>query len=58
MGKYGEPILDDSNSLIGYKLNDEELAIVTSYYNQDNQLCNKVSVKDINSPNESEALIT
>lgn len=58
MDKFGDPILDDSNSLIGYKLNDEELAIVTSYYNPDNQLCNKVSVKDINSPNESEALIT
>lgn len=51
MNDYGDPIYDKSNNLIGYKLNETEFATITSYYNKDNLLCNKVSIRDFSDLN-------
>ena len=45
---YGEPLLDDQNNLIGYKLNSTEYAKVNKYYNKNNIICNEVSIRDFN----------
>jgi len=61
MSNYGEPLLDKDSNLIGYKLNDYEFASVTTYYNADYKLCNKVSIRgldEINKPTQTEALDT
>src|SRR5258706_191861 len=47
MNNYGEPIYDQNNNLKGYKINDTEFASVYIYYNKDNLLCNKVTIKEI-----------
>lgn len=47
MSNYGELILDKNNKLIGYKLNEREFFSVVTYFNRDNLLCCRVSVKDI-----------
>jgi len=44
MDYYGEPVYDKNKNLIGYKLSDDEYATIKTYYNDDNLLCNKVSV--------------
>jgi len=50
---YGEPIYDQNNKLLGYKINDNEYALVlATYFNRDNFLCNSVSVRDITQINE------
>lgn len=46
MGNYGEPILDKKDNLIGYKINETEYASVEIYYNDNNLLCNKISIKE------------
>lgn len=45
MDNYGEPILNKNNNLIGYKLNGKEYALIKTYYNADNLLCNKIFVQ-------------
>ena len=49
MDNYGTPVLDKNNSLIGYKINEFEYISLITYYNENNLLCNKVSIKDFNS---------
>jgi len=44
---YGEPVLDKNNNLIGYKISNVEYASVETYYNDDNLLCNKISIKEL-----------
>ena len=46
MNNYGEPILNKKNNLIGYKLNGSEYATVNTYYNDENLLCNKISIQE------------
>lgn len=46
MNNYGDSILDKNNNLIGYKLNDRECASIESYFNDENLLCNKVSIRE------------
>lgn len=63
MDNYGEPIYDKSQNLVGYKKDPDKFVSVYSYYNSDNLLCNKVSIKslsEINFPtqDEEEALIS
>lgn len=61
MNKYGEPVLDKNFNLIGYKLINDRYASIETYYNENNLLCNKVSIKDFDTENLSfkgEALIT
>jgi hypothetical protein len=43
---YGSPIFDKTKYLIGYNLNETECASITTYFNDNNLLCNKVSIKD------------
>lgn len=46
MSNYGDPILDKNNNLIGYKIDNNKFASVETYYNDDQLLCNKVSIRD------------
>jgi len=46
MDRYGEPVLDKNNNLIGYKIDKNKFASVETYYNNDNLLCNKVLIRD------------
>jgi len=46
MDSYGDPIFDKKNNLIGYKLNNSEAALVETFYNDNNLLCNKISIKE------------
>jgi hypothetical protein len=46
MGSYGEPVLDKMNHLIGYKINKTDYASIETYYNENNLLCNKVSIRE------------
>jgi len=46
MDKYGEPVLDNNNNLIGYKLNNDDYITISTYYNDNNLLCNKVTIKE------------
>jgi hypothetical protein len=46
MDNYGDPILDKKNNLIGYKLNESDYASIKTYYNENNLLCNEVSILD------------
>jgi hypothetical protein len=48
MNNYGDPIFNKNKILIGYKLNNNKYASVTTYYNDDNLLCNKIFIKNIN----------
>jgi hypothetical protein len=46
---YGTPILDNlSNEIIGYKINETEYATVKTYFDNNNNQCNEVSIKDFN----------
>jgi len=36
MDKYGDPILNKINNLIGYRINEIECASIKTYYNDDN----------------------
>jgi hypothetical protein len=53
MDNYGEPILDKKNILIGYKLNEFEYASINTYYNDNNLLCNEVSIREFDEINLS-----
>lgn len=53
MDNYGESIFDKNNNLIGYKLNENEFVSIITYYNDENLLCNKVSIKEFDEINLS-----
>lgn len=53
MGNYGEPVYDIKNNLIGYKLNTGEYVTVETFYNENNLLCNKVFIKELDKNNSS-----
>lgn len=53
MSNYGALIFDKNNNLIGYKINEYELASVEIFYNESNLLCNKVSIQDYDYDNLS-----
>jgi hypothetical protein len=46
MDNYGDPVLDINQNIIGYKLNNNNYISVKPYYNNENLLCNKVSIRD------------
>ena len=61
MDNYGDPIYDKSQNLIGYKIGSNKFASIDTYYNDNNLLCNKVSIKslsEIDSPTQDEPLIS
>jgi len=53
MDNYGDPLYDKNNNLIGFKLNEIEYASIISYNNQDNLLCNKISIREFDKKNLS-----
>ena len=46
MGNYGNPIYDKYKNLIGYKIAENKYASVETYYNNENLLSNKASIRD------------
>jgi hypothetical protein len=46
MDNYGEPVLDKNQNLIGYKIKEGKFVSVETFYNDDNLLCNRVSIRD------------
>lgn len=46
MNNYGDPLFDKYHNLIGYKLNNGDCASLTTYYNENNLLCNKIEIKE------------
>jgi hypothetical protein len=46
MDNYGDPLFDKNKTLIGYKLNKNLHASIHTYYNENNELCNKISIKE------------
>ena len=50
---YGDPIYDKNNNLIGYKISETDYASVKTYYNENNLLCNKISIKEFDQTNLS-----
>jgi len=53
MDNYGDPVLDKNKNLIGYKINDNECVSIITYFNENNQLCNKVSIQEFDKLNLS-----
>jgi hypothetical protein len=53
MDNYGDSVLDKNNNLIGYKLFNNQYVSIKTYYNNENVLCNKVSVRDLDENNLS-----
>jgi len=53
IANYGVPVLDKKNNLIGYKIFNGEYASVEIYYNEDNLLCYKVSIREFDKNNLS-----
>jgi hypothetical protein len=51
MNNYGDPILDKNNNLIGYRINSKTNASVITYYNNNNLLCNKISISEFDENN-------
>src|SRR5258706_313025 len=51
MNNYGDPVYDKINNLIGYKIDNSTCVSIKTYYNDNNLLCNKVSIRefDVNS---------
>ena len=46
MDNYGEPLYDKSKNLIGYQIDKNKCVSIFTFYNKNNLLCNKVSVRD------------
>jgi hypothetical protein len=46
MDDYGDPVLDKNKNLIGYRINESEHISLKTEFNYNNQLCNKVSIKE------------
>ena len=53
INNYGEPLFDKNNNLIGYKINETESASIETYFNNENLLCNKVSIKEFDTIKQS-----
>ena len=53
MNDYGDPIFDKNKNLIGYKINEFEWATITTEFNENSQLCNKVLIKEFDKNNLS-----
>jgi hypothetical protein len=53
MDNYGDPIYDIKNNLIGYKLNESDYASIKIFYNENNLLCNEVSIQEFDENNLS-----
>jgi hypothetical protein len=53
MDNYGEPVFNKNNNLIGYKLNESDYVSIKTYYNNDNLLCNEVSIQEFDKNNLS-----
>ena len=53
MDNYGDPVLDLNSNLIGYKLYNNQYVSIKTYYNNENLLCNKVSIRDFDNINLS-----
>ena len=51
MDNYGDPIYDKNNNLIGYKIDNNSYASVFTYYNNENLLCDKVSIRSLSEIN-------
>ena len=51
MDNYGDPVLGKKNNLIGYKLKGGEYVTVNTYYNDENLLCNKISIQEFDKTN-------
>jgi hypothetical protein len=51
MDNYGEPIFDKENIKIGIRISKYECATIDSYYDKENNYCNKVSIKEFNEKN-------
>ena len=51
MDNYGEPVLDLNKNLIGYKLNNSQYISIKTFYNENNLLCNNVSIRDFDANN-------
>jgi len=51
MNNYGELIFNNENNLIGYKLNNGDCATLVTYYNENNLLCNKISIQELDKNN-------
>ena len=51
MNNYGAPILNKDNNLIGYNLNNNKCASIKTFYNENNLLCNKVSIREFDERN-------
>jgi hypothetical protein len=46
INNYGEPLYDKNKNLIGYKIEGNKCATIKTYYNDNNLLCNKVSIRE------------
>jgi hypothetical protein len=46
MDNYGEPLYDKYKNLLGYKIEENKSASIKTYYNDNNLLCNKVSIRE------------
>jgi len=57
LGEYGDPVLDKNKNLIGYKINDNKFASVETYYNENNLLSNKISIKRLGDINLSSQIV-
>lgn len=51
MDSYGEPLYDKSKILIGYQIDGNKCASIKTYYNDNNLLCNKVSIREFDKVN-------
>jgi hypothetical protein len=45
---YGEKLFNKNNNFIGYKINEFEYATMEIFYNENNLLCNKITIKNFN----------
>ena len=46
MDNYGDPVYDKNNNLIGYRIDNNKCVSIKTYYNENNLLCNKVSIRE------------
>jgi hypothetical protein len=47
MDNYGDPVYDKNKILVGYKISENKFATIKTYYNDNNLLCNEVSIKGL-----------
>ena len=51
MDNYGVPLLDKNSNLIGYQIEGNKCASIKIYYNDNNLLCHKVSIREFDKIN-------